>query len=234
MVTPGFRRAKARRTAPVFGRCWPASLSACGMSRSTRFSRGISNSARQHAHHGARHAVDADGAAHRGGIRGQPALPESVGQQDGAGSAGTVLFAGEVAAQHGMDAQDVDEVRLDASAREPLGAFGIEVAIGGHGPGGHAVKGGALRSPLVVIGAEHELAGVEGGVEADGNQAVPTRVRKGTEQDSINDAEHRGAGADSDGDGGQRGEGETGGADESANRIAKIANEVVPERRIGS
>src|SRR6202030_3869010 len=96
--------------------------------------------------------------------------PEFVAEEDGVVGAGAVFVGDEAAAEQGTGAQNGKEVRGNRGGFKDFGAILAEgqaaAAVDGHG-----LEGGALRSPVEVIGGGDGEEGHAG--EAFGGRDVP-------------------------------------------------------------
>src|SRR5581483_6746056 len=113
-------------------------------------------------------AVEGDGAIENGRAAAVARLPEGVRNEGGAGRVGGVFGGGKGSAERGLDAEGGEEGGFGGGATEADGfAFG-EVAIIDAGPRGDGLQvRGQIAAEREVAGAEHEIVGEDGGLDAD-------------------------------------------------------------------
>ena len=190
---------------------------------------------RQHADHREVDAGQGQARSHDAGVRAEDVRPERVGEDDGRPGSLAVVRRPEGAAEEGRHREGVEEPAGDACAldgdRIALAGQDVAVPVDGGRQGGQAVEARRLRLPRqeLGIGKLDEAPRVgPAGLPPD-DEAVLLRKRQGSEHDGIEHAEHRGAGADAQG---QRGDGEHGNPRAAARelpsqRVAQVAPEVI-------
>ncbi len=180
---------------------------------------------RQHADHGKGLGVDADLAAdHRGGA-GETSIPVAVADERHLRGAGPVLVVTEEPPQLRLQAERREEALRHPHHADPLG-----VALGPADRGRADEPVGAHLTQRAGVAGEVEKVGrgeivdlVQVGLEADhADQLVGRRVGQRRQQHRTHHAEHRGVGADAQGqraDGDQR---EAGAGEQTADGEAEI------------
>ena len=158
-----------------------------------------------------------------------------MGEDDGRWGPLLVVRRQEGAAEEGPHREGVEERAGDACALdgERIAAAGQDVAVpvDGGRQGGQAVEARRLRLPgqELGVGKLDEARGVgPAGLPPD-DEAVLLRKRQGLEHDGIEDAEHRRAGADAQGQGGdgEHGDARAAARELPSQRVPQVASEVV-------
>src|SRR5437868_2376358 len=131
------------------------------------------------------------------------------------------FFRQEVAAEDGLDAQDIEEVGKGADASNEMG-----VIVGKADSGGTLLEDAEVVEGSGSLAPEVEVAWIGSGIgeefleEADAlpddDEAAAVAVGEGLEEDAIDDAEEGGGGSNAEGQGKDGGEGEAGGLAELA------------------
>jgi len=168
-------------------------------------------------------AIDFDRRVQQGGVAGEARLPEVIGDESGFG----VIGFGKVAPEEGLYAESGKKVVVDLGAAEADRIVGGEVAIGVAEGSGEMGEDGLRFLPRKIVGAEEKLVGLNGGGHAEPDETVGLGVREGTEEDSINDGEDGGGGAEAEGEREDGGRGEERSLRESAGGVAEILEELI-------
>jgi hypothetical protein len=158
----------------------------------------------QHADHRGRPRVDVNRSPEDVPIAAEPSLPEPMVHDDHARAVGLVLLCGEWAPEDERGSDRREEPRRDAHAAHPLGrARRIRDREEADPPVG-AGPFERLRLPGEVQEVSgREVVGLTGlAVEPDDlHQPLRRRVRQRAQQHCLHDAEHRGVGAERQGEG---------------------------------
>ncbi len=180
---------------------------------------------RHDADDGVRLAVELKGAADDRGIAAESPLPQRIAQDDdGIALRHFVLFGPEGAAEGGMDAEQ-RKIRLgDVFGRDALPLVHAGEGRAGVREEGHVLERAALRAPVAVVrhgGAPaFHLRPLDIAPQFD--QAGRRGIRERAEDDGIDDAENGGVGANAEGQGENRHEGECGAVTQGSHRVAQV------------
>jgi hypothetical protein len=183
---------------------------------------------RQHADDLARRAVDHDPAPHRARITAETALPVAMAEHHDIGAARPIVLLGERPAVDRPDAEQREQPESGIQAVNPLrlakAGHGIPVAL----PDGDVLQ--CLR--LFPVGDVVRKRGIEVG-DVDAGRGLPQThepVRLGVgqrlQEDTVDDGEDRGVGADPQGQREQCGQREYGSAGQAAAGMPHVAQQI--------
>ncbi|MEI9980397.1 MAG: hypothetical protein WDN23_15605 [Edaphobacter sp.] len=176
---------------------------------------------------------DQDGFADDGCITREEGLPETVADDGDLLASYDRLFGEEVAAEGGLDAEDVEEVGLtDDSADVMRMVIGTKAYSGGALPEeGHIGEGGGLATPDVLVACVGSGVGEEFVEEAnllpDDDEVAAVAVGEGLEEDGVDDGEESGGGSDAQRESEDGGECEGRGFAQLAQAVAEILQDGV-------
>ena len=180
---------------------------------------------REDADDGGVFAVDAEGAAEDLRVGCKAARPHPVGEDDDTVAAGLVFIGRKETAVQGDDAEEVEEVGAEIDGVDldcglvRLGegerVVGVEADLREGGEGGADIDG-VGRSEGVGVGLGR-------GAE-DADEPIALRVREGSEEQDVGEAEGGGAQADAEREGKHGDAGEAGGFDEGAKGESEVGD----------
>ena len=181
----------------------------------------------EHPDHGAGVAAEVDGGADDVGVRSEPVDPGAVAEQHHPVGPRPALLVGEEAAEVGGRPQQREERRRHPRPAQGDGAVGARPVDRG-GP----VGGELLERSRVVLEQGHRTVREKRARPsperlADAHDRLGVRPGQRPQQDAVDDAEHRGVGADAEGEGRDRGEGERALPRELADGVAEVSKERV-------
>ena len=167
--------------------------------------------ARGHADHGQRMAVDDDGLADHVAVAGEAALPVVVAQHRDRRAARRDVVAGrEQPARRRREPEDGEVVARDQLALDALGAAGVPDVKREPRPAeqpvdaGHAIAEIAIHRPRQLRPVAQAAAVGFGALRRQLHELAGPRHRQTAQRDLIEQREDRGAGADAEGDRGDR------------------------------
>ena len=170
-----------------------------------------------HAHDLVRSAVETEGLPEHAGVRSEPPRPQPVRQDHDL----PALVVGHEGPSESGAAEEREEALRHDGPHDLLGApfpaRGLAEREEVRGPNRHVVEGMDGGSEVLEVGKG----------EAGGDEAVRIGIGERPEQDSVDEAEHRGVGADAEGEGRDRHRGEEGVAAELPQGVAQVLDEDV-------
>jgi hypothetical protein len=139
------------------------------------------------------------------------------------------LVARKATSPHGLDAEECQEVGGDAGADDLLGPFGSRQRRGHRVEGGHVRETLAVSPPLVDIPERRSpfTPVLRWIFRPQHRQPLRALIREGPEQHGIQDAEHRGVGANRQRQRGCRGRRKSRTLAEAAKCIAHVARHIL-------
>lgn len=172
-------------------------------------------------------AIEADLFADDGGIAVEHGAPETIRENHGAGGLGAVVAHVQKAAEHRVQAHDVEVGAADDAGAD---LAGLAEAHHGEADGGEVAEGGdRLDAGAKVLDLRHGEDGVlladAGLALADVDQAVLVAVDKGAEKDAADQGKDGGVGANAEGQSQYHGDGKPWGARKGAQREFQIVKE---------
>jgi hypothetical protein len=167
-------------------------------------------------------AAKVDALTDDGGRCGEAAFPEAFAEDGDGASSEMIVVAGKGAAEDGLNAEGGEEGCGNHEAVEAFGFGGagkvvVLVAVDGHGGEGFA---GPL--PVKEVGIADGGAVHAGILLVDGDEPAGIWVGQRIEDDSVDDGEERGIGADAEGQGEDGDGGEAGGFEEHAQGVTQV------------
>jgi hypothetical protein len=188
----------------------------------------IGEARRQHAHDLIALAAELDGLAEHGPRGAEAVVPEAVAEQGHLVPSGDLLLGEEGAAERRVHAEQREEAGRALRHVDHLGAVGAGAVENRRKVGRQPLHRLAPLPELAEV-AEREAAGRHlplGILALDQDQARGIGIGKRLEHQSVRDAEDRGAGADSESQGEDAGEGETGAMKQRANGKPEVVQDV--------
>ncbi len=179
---------------------------------------------------GARDAVEHEGLADDFRIGIELGDPGFVANHEDGRRAGFVVFCGGRAAEERRDSEGFESAGGDELAVEAFGAFFGGVENVGAGASGDAIEDVILRGVGAEFGGSDSgagtaVSGLVGVADLHDDEAVGVRVGEGVEQDSVDDGEDGGGGADAEGESENGDGGEAGIFAQHAQSVTKILEE---------
>jgi hypothetical protein len=185
----------------------------------------------QHADDFVGFAVDANDATNDVGVASEAVLPTAVADQEDPVIAQEGFIGMEVAAELRLGAEDGKEIGGDAEAEDHLGGFArFGEAQAQNAVGGNFAVAIHLGLQREVVGRRKTAPRVLGGGAINAIQMIALRVGQRSQQNTIEDAEHRDVGPDAERERDDRDDGEPGRFRELAESVTEVGQHKSTER----